>query len=330
MAESPIVLVTSVGSRPGGAADVFSSLLAKSVKGAALRRALSTALGRRLSDDDADRTGTAVRAARPLSILLAEDNAVNQRVAQLMLDMLGHQVHTVDNGLAAAEAAQEADYDVILMDVQMPQLDGLDARRILQQTPPDRRPHIIAMTASALAQDRDACTEAGMEGYLMKPVRGNDLRAALAEVSRPDPAAAPQTNGSPTAGTADDADECTPAIDEAALEQLMEQLDDESGELLRELIDSYLSDSTPDVAGFVAAADANDATAVLRIAHSLRSTSGLLGAKVMVGLLRDTEDAARTDSPDLGPMARAAQQEFERVSSSLRQGRRQPALTRAE
>ena len=120
----------------------------------------------------------------PLRILLAEDNRVNQLVAQKMLGLLGYEAAVVDNGLQALEATAREPFDVVLMDVQMPQLDGLQAsRRIRAQQ--GAQPWIIAMTANAQPQDRAACLAAGMNDYLSKPVRREALQRALKRASKP-------------------------------------------------------------------------------------------------------------------------------------------------
>jgi PAS domain S-box-containing protein len=116
----------------------------------------------------------------PLAILLAEDNPVNQRVALRMLDRLGYQADLAPDGRAAVEAAAARAYDVILMDVQMPLMDGLEATRQIRRLPPPAgRPQIIAMTANVMKGDREACVAAGMDGYIGKPVRVEELVAAL-------------------------------------------------------------------------------------------------------------------------------------------------------
>ncbi|MET1007997.1 MAG: response regulator, partial [Propionibacteriaceae bacterium] len=176
---APIILLTSMGLRPRGASDDFAAILAKPVKGVALRDALSAALTVGLDAEGHGRLhhDPLIPATRPLRILLAEDNLVNQRVAQLMLDRLGHDVDIVDNGRAAVDAVSTVAYDVVLMDVQMPQMDGLEAtRRIRARLPDEQQPYIIAVTANAMVEDRDACASAGMEGYLAKPVRGQELK----------------------------------------------------------------------------------------------------------------------------------------------------------
>jgi CheY-like chemotaxis protein len=116
-----------------------------------------------------------------LRILLAEDNPINQKVALLMLRHLGYHADLAGNGIEAIAAMRESRYDVILMDVQMPEMDGLEAsRRIRAEFGPHRQPFIIAMTATATAEDRRLCLDAGMDDYLPKPVRMDQLMAALA------------------------------------------------------------------------------------------------------------------------------------------------------
>ncbi len=116
-----------------------------------------------------------------LSILLVEDNLVNRKVALLMLKKLGYDADVAVNGREAVEAVQRQRYDLLLMDLQMPEMNGLQAteeiRRIL---PPERQPRIVAITANALSGDRQRCLDAGMDDYLSKPVRQDQLAAVLA------------------------------------------------------------------------------------------------------------------------------------------------------
>ena len=116
----------------------------------------------------------------PLRILLAEDNAVNQKLALKLLSQMGYQADVAANGIEAVEAVERQPYDVVLMDVQMPEMDGLEAtRRIIDQMSVEERPWIVAMTANAMDGDRETCMEAGMMGYISKPIRVDELVDAL-------------------------------------------------------------------------------------------------------------------------------------------------------
>jgi CheY-like chemotaxis protein len=179
----PMVLFSSVGAIAPPDAD-FAAVITKPIRSSSLEAAVAQVLRtERRTAAVVEVPATPATGRPPLRILLAEDNPVNQRVAQLMLAKLGHQVDSVPDGLAAVEAVQANTYDVVLMDVQMPRLDGLAAtRRIRAKLPAQAQPAIIAMTASAMVEDQRACAEAGMESYLTKPVRIEDLRQTLDRV----------------------------------------------------------------------------------------------------------------------------------------------------
>jgi CheY-like chemotaxis protein len=121
----------------------------------------------------------------PLRVLVAEDNVVNQKVVMAMLSHLGYRADLVANGLEAVDAVRRVAYDVVFMDLQMPELDGVGAtREIIIEHPHDRRPRIVALTANAYDEDREACLAAGMDDYVSKPLKTETLEAALLRVSR--------------------------------------------------------------------------------------------------------------------------------------------------
>jgi signal transduction histidine kinase/CheY-like chemotaxis protein len=177
----PVVILSSIGAHGRTGANV-AALLVKPVKPSALHDALVTAIS---GESVAARTGAdrsaaaATRPARGLRILLAEDNPVNQKLALRLLQQMGLEADVVGDGVAAVRAVEETPYDLVLMDVQMPELDGLEATRQIRQRWPDRPLRIVGLTANAMAGDREACLSAGMDDYVSKPIRPEELAAAI-------------------------------------------------------------------------------------------------------------------------------------------------------
>jgi GAF domain-containing protein/CheY-like chemotaxis protein len=186
----PIILLTSLGRRELGADEVnFSAYLTKPLKPSALYDALAGIFARGLISPKPETTSKTVMdremaKEHPLRILLAEDNQVNQKLALRILEQMGYRADVASNGLEAVESIERQIYDVILMDVQMPEMDGLDATRTIRKLVDATQPHIIAMTANALEGDREMCIAAGMDDYISKPVRVNELVEALFKVER--------------------------------------------------------------------------------------------------------------------------------------------------
>jgi CheY-like chemotaxis protein len=132
---------------------------------------------------DRPRADPEMATRHPLRILLAEDNLVNQKLAMRVLSQMGYRADLASNGVEAVESVARQTYDVVLMDVQMPEMDGLEAsRRITAQHRRDQRPRIVAMTANAMQGDREMCLEAGMDDYIAKPIRVESLIEALLAV----------------------------------------------------------------------------------------------------------------------------------------------------
>src|SRR5919201_2428566 len=180
--ELPLLLLTSLGRLPQLQSEgLFSAQLAKPLKASQLYNTLLQLLTPARGGEEEDEPVTDGKHARSaLRILLAEDNAMNQKVALRLLERLGYRADVANNGLEAIQALERQPYDVVLMDVQMPELDGLDAsRRICERWPAESRPHIIAMTANAMPEDREACFAAGMHDYVAKPIRADELEEAL-------------------------------------------------------------------------------------------------------------------------------------------------------
>ena len=183
----PLVLLSSSIPTKGAAADAaddFAARLMKPVKQAHLLNALTTALGNAKASARVSRppqSADPTMASRfPLKILVAEDNAINQQVIKRVLLQHGYASDLAVDGREAIGAVQRQRYDMIFMDVQMPEIDGLEAtRRICEMFASPERPYIVALTANAMKEDRAACVAAGMDDYLSKPVRQPEVRAVL-------------------------------------------------------------------------------------------------------------------------------------------------------
>jgi GAF domain-containing protein/CheY-like chemotaxis protein len=184
----PVVILSSIGHHARTASNV-RAMLVKPVKPSALHDALATAIAGEAVVGRADRpapTTPAPSAAGGLRILLAEDNAVNQKLAIRLLERMGHVTPTVvEDGQAVLDALETAPFDVILMDVQMPRMDGLEATRRVRRQWPERAIRIVGLTANAMAGDREACLEAGMDDYVSKPIRPDELARAIAAAGAP-------------------------------------------------------------------------------------------------------------------------------------------------
>ena len=185
----PLVLFSSLGRREAGDTDgLFSAYLAKPIRQSHLFDTLVSLLVRDAAPRTAPRPAKSqldpgMAARHPLRILLAEDNVVNQKLALRLLQQMGYRADLASNGLEAVESVRRQAYDVVLMDVQMPEMDGLEAsRRITAAAPPGQRPRIVAMTANAMQGDREMCMEAGMDDYVTKPIRVDALVEALHQV----------------------------------------------------------------------------------------------------------------------------------------------------
>jgi PAS domain S-box-containing protein len=182
----PLILCSSLGGyTPGAGAGLFAAMLTKPVRPSVLFDTLVNLLGDQPAPTGrrapvAPKIDTEMAVRYPLRILVAEDNAVNQKLALRLLTQMGYRADVAANGLEAVQAQERQAYDVILMDVQMPELDGLEAtRRICARWSQGQRPYIIAMTANVMHGDRELCLEAGMDDYVGKPIRVDELVAAL-------------------------------------------------------------------------------------------------------------------------------------------------------
>jgi signal transduction histidine kinase/DNA-binding response OmpR family regulator len=192
-AGTPVIILSSIGVHDRTSEAVAASLV-KPVKPSALYDTIATVLAGQATAVPVRPDGAGIDrglgARHPLRILLAEDNPVNQKLALRLLERMGYRADVAENGLAAISAVEGSTYDVILMDVQMPELDGLEATRRIRRRWPGGTPRIVAMTANAMDGDREACLAAGMDDYISKPIVPEALQATL--MAAPSGDAAPE------------------------------------------------------------------------------------------------------------------------------------------
>jgi PAS domain S-box-containing protein len=321
----PLVMLTSLGRLEEKQEGVeFAAHLTKPIKPSQLYDALMEVFGAASAQvagwarPVAYAGDMAVR--MPLRILVAEDNTVNQQLAALLLKKIGYRADIVGNGLEALEALERRTYDVVLMDVQMPEMDGLEAsRRMHRQWPKGKRPRIIAVTANALAEERETCLAAGMDDYVSKPIRMDKLVTALGRC-RPVadatpltmPAAGPSSQrgveaGAPKAAT----------IDAETLRGLRATLGDDPA-IVADLIDTFLAAAPKLVAGARQAATDGNVEEVRRTAHTLKSNGATFGATTLFELCRGLEAMGKTGKlEEAQRLVAQIETEYERVGQVL-------------
>lgn len=308
---SVIVVLTSSGrpvrSERARAAGV-AACLTKPVKQSDLFDTIVTVLG---GAAPARRKATGVarrrRSARPLRVLLAEDNPVNQRLTLSLLEKQGHLVAVANNGREAVEQSAANEFDVILMDVQMPELDGLEATAAIREREREAggRIPIVALTAHALKGDRERCLAAGMDAYLSKPVQPRVLAQALQETA---------AGGGATATAATSAQPGA-VLDQASL--LARVAGDRK--LMRELADIFLAEAPPMMKRIAAALAAGDPEQARKAAHALKGAAANLSASATVEAALALENLGRGgDLSGAGKTHHRLQKEMKRLEAALR------------
>jgi CheY-like chemotaxis protein len=217
----------------------------------------------------------------PLRVLLVEDNVANQKIAVLLVALLGHRADTAANGAEALEALRRRPYDVVLMDAQMPVMDGFEAaRRIAAEWPEGRRPWVIAMTANAMQGEGELCVRAGMDDYVSKPLERDELGAAFARAE----AACRGRRDVPPAEEG--------VLDGAVMADLR-ACDDDGGGFVDQVIGIFLSGAPQRIAEMREALASGDLDTLRHAAHSLKGGSGTLGARRMASKCQAVEYMAR-------------------------------------
>jgi CheY-like chemotaxis protein/HPt (histidine-containing phosphotransfer) domain-containing protein len=247
--------------------------------------------------------------SRNLRVLLVEDNRVNQQVALLLLESLGHTVEVVGSGHQALRALSAAHYDLVLMDCQMPDMDGYEVTRqlrALEHADGGRRLPVIAVTANVVSGDRDACLASGMDDFLSKPFTRTALAAMLQRWTPP---------GSECAARDAPVD---PVLAPAALAAIQAVQTPGQPSLLAKVIALYLSDSPILMDAAEAAAKAADQDTLIRAAHTLKSSSANLGALHFATHCGAIESAARAGCAEQAvEHLQVLRQEFGRVKTAL-------------
>jgi CheY-like chemotaxis protein len=202
------------------------------------------------------------------------------------------------------------------MDIQMPHMDGITATRLIRADHHRHQPRIVAITASARVEDRDACLAAGMDGYLSKPMRAREVEQILGDIraDRRRPASMPSAAAGPGRSEPDNS---SPAVDVAVFDDLIAQLDNSGGTLREELIAAYLADTSVLLDTLITASRDGDSAAAADIAHTMRSSSTLIGSQLLAELLQRTATAARTQPADLPSLTQLVMIEYARVTEAL-------------
>jgi PAS domain S-box-containing protein len=312
----PLVMLTSIGKPPNLSStegDYFTAFLSKPVK----QGQLQNVLGQICHGFPIKVTGEAASIPRPqvdpylairapLRILVAEDNSVNQQLALKFLERMGYRADVVANGLEVLEALQRQTYDVVLMDVQMPEMDGLEAtRQIMGRWSGRKRPYIVAMTANAMEGDREICLEAGMDDYISKPVQMPHLMAALEEIYM-----------RLSQGISTEPRESI--IDETTFLELQDMIGTDTPEFLVQLLEIFFEDSASLIVSLEDAIATQDAEKVQQSAHTLKSSSASFGAQKFANLCEEVETlGCKGQLAKAEELLETVRQEYERVKMAL-------------
>jgi CheY-like chemotaxis protein/HPt (histidine-containing phosphotransfer) domain-containing protein len=262
-------------------------------------------------------------------ILIAEDNLVNQMVALGQLHNLGYRAEAVLNGRELLKVLENNPVDLILMDCQMPEMDGFETTaEIRRREGTARHTTIIAMTANALDGDRERCLAAGMDDYLSKPVKSDALRLKLERWAKPDESRKALTEEKETADQTSDSVTDTPTrlprreppIDQVQLASLRE-IRQPGVDFVTELIDLFLNEATSHLKALHEAVMKHDAVEIQRMAHRLKGSSANMGATQMAALSEELE--SKDPAKDAGGLVAQLETEFVLVSEALKAERKE-------
>ena len=333
----PLVMLTSLGRREIETRGVeFAAFLHKPIKPSQLYNALLSIFAEAEQEHERPvlkpaeatdgRFDAGLGQRLPLHILLAEDNTVNQKLALRLLARMGYRADVAANGLEVLQALQRQHYDVILMDVQMPEMDGLEASRaIAQGWPAQQRPRIVAMTANAMQGDREECLAAGMDDYLAKPIRLGALQEALERAGRwakerPAPSEPFEELPKGASPTTDDGrqEEATPALDPRVLSELRQFQGEGEPDIVQELAGAFQFETPPLLQALHQAVTQGQPEQLKRAAHNLKGSSNNLGAQTMGRLSAELETIGKQGTVEgAAELITRLEQEYQRVCQAL-------------
>ena len=299
LARTRLLMLTSAGQRGDGERCRelgIRGYLTKPLSRADLLEALGTVLAgpEETATPDVVTRHTIAESRRSVRVLLAEDNPVNQQVAVAMLVKRGHEVHLAANGREAVDAVTHRDYDVVLMDIQMPEMDGFEATHAIRALPRGKALPIIGLTAHALSGERERCLSHGMTDYLAKPFKAHELFALVEGTAEPKPAALP-----PLATLA-------PPVDLEGFRATLREAGAESA--LYSIIDTFVRQAPDRLAALAGAVASGTGTEIAKAAHVYRGAAATIGARELAELLERVETTARAGDIE------QAQEAFEGLS----------------
>ncbi|HLZ45486.1 MAG TPA: response regulator, partial [Gemmatimonadales bacterium] len=284
IARTKLLMLTSAGTRGDGERcrelgirGYLTKPLSRGDLIEALGAVLATAPGKTGAPDVVTRH-TIAESRASMRVLLAEDNPVNQQVAVAMLVKRGHEVHVAANGREAVAAIRERDYDVVLMDIQMPEMDGFEATHAIRALPKGKDLPIIGLTAHALSGERERCLSHGMTDYLAKPFKAHELFALIEGTATPqEPARAAPTT--------------TPPVDLDGFRTTLREAGAESA--LYSIIDTFVRQAPDRLAALAGAVASGTGVEIAKAAHVYRGAAATIGARELAELLERVETAAR-------------------------------------
>jgi len=297
--------------------------LRKPVRRSDLLASIAAALGAHAGSPEASASSPTPEnsTSRSGHLLLAEDNQMNQEIALAILEDTGYRVTVADNGRQALAALAREQFDAVLMDCLMPELDGFDATRLLRERESGQGRHrtpVIALTSNAMRGDRELCLAAGMDDYLAKPLRRDALLGVLAQWIQPrnDMPLAPRHSSDAHCQPAAQADDSL--LDVATLQGLRALQRPGRPDVFARVADIFDRDAPRLLAEMQAAVDENDAEQLRQAAHSMKSITANVGAAALAARFRDVEQHARAGlTLPAGPLLRGAAEEVDRVRQAL-------------